>query len=89
MGLVHLPDFGKMAAITFNEVVVSHQPMSGGALFHELVHVEQYRQLGTQRFAELYVRGFLSAGSYEAIPLELHAYHYKAVFNSNLLGATP
>jgi hypothetical protein len=35
-----------------------------GLLFHELVHVEQYRQLGIPRFAELYVRGFLSGGGY-------------------------
>ncbi len=35
-----------------------------GFLFHELVHVEQYRQLGVPRFSELYVRGFLSGGRY-------------------------
>jgi hypothetical protein len=40
-------------------VVVSHQPFNHGLLFHELVHVEQYRQLGIQQFANLYVRGFL------------------------------
>jgi hypothetical protein len=28
---------------------------------HELVHVEQYRQLGIPKFADLYVRGFLNA----------------------------
>ena len=38
------------------------------------MHVEQYRQLGIPRFADLYVRGFLSGGSYEAIPLEVNAY---------------
>jgi hypothetical protein len=38
------------------------------------VHVEQYRQLGVARFAELYVRGFLNGGSYEAIPLEVNAF---------------
>jgi hypothetical protein len=43
-------------------------------LFHELVHVEQYRQLGIPRFAELYVRGFLSGGGYEGVPLEINAY---------------
>jgi hypothetical protein len=45
-----------------------------GLLFHELVHVEQYRKLGIPRFSELYVRGFLNGGSYEAIPLEVNAY---------------
>jgi hypothetical protein len=45
-----------------------------GLLFHELVHVEQYRQLGIPRFWELYVRGFLSGGGCEGIPLEVGAY---------------
>src|SRR5690349_24230460 len=45
-----------------------------GVLFHEVVHAEQYRQLGLGRFAELYVRGFLSGGGYDGIPLEVNAY---------------
>jgi hypothetical protein len=74
MGFTNLPNFTTMAAVTFCDVVVSHQPFSDGLLFHELVHVEQYRQLGVQRFAELYVRGFLSGGGYHGIPLEINAY---------------
>jgi hypothetical protein len=74
MGFTNLPSFSTMAAVTFSDVVVSHQPFSDGLLFHELVHVEQYRQLGIQRFAELYVRGFLSGGGYDGIPLEMNAY---------------
>lgn len=74
LGFKNLPDQSTMAAITFCDVVVSHEPFSNGLLFHELVHVEQYRQLGIPRFADLYVRGFLKSGSYEAIPLELNAY---------------
>jgi len=62
-----------MAAISFCDVVVSHEPFTDGLLFHELVHVEQHRQFGIPRFADLYVRGFLSGGSYEAIPLEVNA----------------
>jgi hypothetical protein len=74
LGFKNLPDQSAMAAITFCDVVVSHEPFSDGLLFHELVHVEQYRQLGIPRFAELYVRGFMTGGSYEAIPLEVNAY---------------
>lgn len=74
MGFANLPDFSGMAAITFSDVVVSHGPFTGGLLFHELVHVEQYRQLGIPRFAELYVRAFLRGGSYDGIPLEVNAY---------------
>ena len=74
LGFKNLPDQSTMAAITFCDVVVSHEPFSDGLLFHELVHVEQYRQLGISRFSQLYVRGFLNGGSYEAIPLEVNAY---------------
>lgn len=63
-----------MAAITFCDLVVSREPFSDGLLLHELVHVEQYRQLGIQRFSELYVRGFFDGRSYDAIPLEVNAY---------------
>lgn len=82
MGFTNLPDQSAMAAITFSDVVVSHQPATIGLLFHELVHVEQYRQLGVQRFAELYVRGFLSGGSYDAIPLEQCAYSLGGLFET-------
>lgn len=74
LGFKNLPDQSAMGAITFGDVVVSHEPFSDGLLFHELVHVEQYRQLGIPRFSDLYVCGFLNGGSYEAIPLEVNAY---------------
>lgn len=53
LGFKNLPDQSAMAAITFCDVVVSHEPFSNELLFHELVHVEQYRQLGIPRFSEL------------------------------------
>jgi hypothetical protein len=59
MGFTNLPSFSTMAAVTFCDVVVSHQPL--------LVHVEQW-QLGLLRFAELYVWGFL-----DGIPLGINA----------------
>lgn len=74
LGFSNLPDFAHMAAVTFQDVVVSHEPFSDGLLFHEFVHVEQYRQLGVSRFAKLYVQGFLNGGGYEGIPLEVNAY---------------
>jgi hypothetical protein len=67
LGFNNRPDQSTMGAITFSDVVVSHEPFSDGLLFHELVHVEQYRQLGISRFSERYVQGFLTGGSYEAI----------------------
>ena len=83
MGFTNLPSFSTMTAVTFRDVVVSHQPFSDGLLFHELVHVEQYRQFSTPRFAELYVRGFLSGGGYEGIPLEINAYDLGGRFERN------
>jgi hypothetical protein len=83
LGFNNLPDQSTMAAITFCNVVVSHETFSSGLLFHELVHVEQYRQLGIPRFSELYVRGFLNGGSYEAIPLEVNAYRLGGRFESD------
>lgn len=73
LGFNNLPDQSAIAAITFCDVVISHEPFSNGLLFHEFVHVEQYRQLGIPRFSELYVRGFLNGDSYEAIPLDVNA----------------
>jgi len=72
--LSSLPDFSQMAAITFVDTVVSHESFTDRLLFHELVHVVQYEKLGLAEFAAKYVRGFLSGGSYDAIPLEMNAY---------------
>jgi hypothetical protein len=82
LGFRNLPDFRLMAAITFGNVVVSHQPFTEGLLFHEFVHVEQYRQLGIPQFSNLYVRGFLTGGGYEGIPLERNAYALGARFEA-------
>lgn len=75
-----LPDFSLMAAITFVDTVVSHEPFTDKLLFHELVHIVQYAKLGLPGFAAKYVRGFLKGGSYEAIPLEVNAYKLEARF---------
>lgn len=52
MGFDDLPDQSTSASITFADCVVSHGPISHSTLFHELLHVEQYRQLGIRKFAE-------------------------------------
>ena len=83
LGFKNLPNQWAVAAITFSDVVVSHEPFSDGLFFHELVHVEQYRQLGIPGFSERYVRGFLTGGSYEAIPLEVNAYSLEDRFRND------
>jgi hypothetical protein len=77
-----LPDFAQRAAITFMDTVVSHEPVTDRLLFHELVHVVQYAELGLLEFAAKYVKGFLRGGSYEAIPLEMNAYELDARFTT-------
>ncbi len=78
IGIRNAPRFSQMAGITFQDVVVHVEPLTEALLFHELVHAVQYKHLGLQRFAEQYVRGFLSGGSYEEIPLEKQAYELEA-----------
>jgi hypothetical protein len=83
LGFRNLPDQSTMGAITFCDVVAFHVPLDNGLLFHELVHAEQYRQLGIEQFSQLYVTGFLNSGCYESIPLEGHAYSLGARYESN------
>jgi len=78
-----LPDFADMGAVTFVDVIVSNGPISTATLFHELVHVVQYRKLGLSDFAAKYVTGFLRGGSYERIPLEINAYQLDAEYTRN------
>jgi hypothetical protein len=79
-----LPDLPEMVAITFVDTVVSHEPFTDRLLFHELVHVVQYEKLGLAEFAAKYVKGFLSGGSYEGIPLERNAYELDGRFAAEL-----
>lgn len=69
-----LPDFSRMAAVTFQDVIVSHEPFTDRLLFHELVHIVQYSRLGLQGFTNKYVEGFMQGGGYDRIPLEVNAY---------------
>lgn len=75
-----LPNFRDMAAVTFQDVVVSYGTISEQTRFHELVHVIQFQKLGLSRFALKYVTGFLNGGGYDGIPLERNAYELDARF---------
>jgi hypothetical protein len=74
MGIRNLPDFSDMTAITFVDVIVSQKEFTDAMLFHELVHVVQYAQMGVSEFASRFINGFIQGGSYEEIPLEKSAY---------------
>jgi hypothetical protein len=83
MGIRNLPDFADMVAITFVDVIVSHQEFTDALLFHELVHVVQYSQMDLKEFAGRFVKGFIQGGSYEEIPLEKNASMLEGRFSEN------
>jgi len=85
LGFSDLIQFNLMAAITFNDVVVFHEPLTPQLIFHELVHVVQYRLLGIDEFARLYVRGYLHSG-YQGTPLEICAYQLDGRFLMGSVG---
>ncbi len=85
LGFTGLPNFTTMAAITFDDVVVFHDPVTPQLVFHELVHMVQYRLLGIEEFARLYVRGYLQGG-YDGTPLEVCAYQLDGRFIMGSVG---
>lgn len=89
-GLRHLgfsfPEVSRVEAITLDHVIAAREPMPLALLFHELVHVVQFRVLGLARFTWLYARGLLAGGSYDAIPLEQCAYEFEGRFRRGASG---
>jgi hypothetical protein len=63
-----------VAAITFDNVIAAKQNPWIELLFHELVHVVQFRQLGVREFSRRYVAGYTFTRSYRRIPLEVCAF---------------
>lgn len=83
MGFKDMPSFSTVAAVTFVDVIVSHEEFTDSLLFHELVHVVQYAQLGVKEFSARYVSGFITGGGYEGIPLEKNAFELEGRFSAN------
>jgi len=79
-GIQGMLEMSSIGAITLIDVVAHPDELDLGTLFHELVHVVQYRVLGLKEFARLYVRGFLERAGYEGIPLERQAYQLGSRF---------
>ena len=83
-------DFSDTHGITFEDTVLLSDryvsadgpPMS--LLFHELVHMVQYRLLGVGGFVHRYLTGWAENGfEYMAIPLERDAYDLEERFTAN------
>ena len=80
-------DADRLLGITYLDTIVVPEHRAGpvplSTLFHELVHVEQARQLGVRGFVERYIRGWLENGrQYAAIPLERDAYALERRFRA-------
>lgn len=83
LGIRGLLKMSSIGAITLIDVIAYPEELDRSTLFHELVHVVQYRVLGLRRFADLYVQGFLNGGGYEGIPLERQACELEERFCQN------
>lgn len=87
--LSQMLDFRAMMAMTFDDTIVIAEgnPMGDqerrGLLFHELVHVVQYKVLGIDGFLRQYIQGWFQNGfSYFLIPLEAQAYELQGRYVS-------
>ena len=79
-------DFSVWAAITFGDVVLVSDdqvpwPPSHSVVFHEMVHLVQYDELGIFEFARRYVTRFVqNRFNYMTIPLESDAFDLQGRF---------
>jgi len=82
-------DFREMHGITFGDTILISEMRDPAEdrwlplLFHELVHVVQYKILGLEGFMQRYVVGWAQNGlQYAKIPLEVQAYTLQAHFET-------
>lgn len=80
LGFENLPDVQHMESLTFIDVVAFNELLSERALFHALVHAVQIQVLGLERYAELWVRGFLKGKALFTVPIEVHAFSLASKF---------
>jgi hypothetical protein len=78
--LANLPDLTHMASLTFLDVVIFNEKLEERSLFHALVHAVQVQVLGVERYAELFVRGFVNTKLHFTVPLEAHAFSLESKF---------
>lgn len=74
LGFDQLPEISHMDSLTFVDVIVFNERLTDRALFHALVHAVQITALGLERYAELWVAGFLRTRAHFTVPLEVHAF---------------
>jgi hypothetical protein len=74
--------FEKMKGLALVDTILVTDPRPpADLLFHEVVHIAQYRRLGLKGFAGAYVRGLLAARlSYGENPMEVRAFLLQDLF---------
>jgi hypothetical protein len=80
LGFVNLPEWTHMHSLTFLDVVVFNEKLTGRALFHGLVHAVQFEVMGLERYTELFVRSFLKTRLHFSVPLEAHTFSLESKF---------
>lgn len=80
LGFENLPDVTHMDSVTFIDLIAFNERLSERALFHALVHTVQIQALGLERYAELWIRGFLKGRALFTVPLEVHAFSMASKF---------
>ncbi len=83
LGLTNLPELAHMASLTFDDTIIFPGEVNDRRLFHALVHAAQFEILGLERYAELFVRGFLRVRSHVSVPVEMQAFSLEAKFAEN------
>ncbi len=77
-------DISMAAGMAFDDAIdISRgaEKRENHVLFHELVHIAQYRAMGVRAFLRDYLRGWVEHGyDYFAIPLEVQAYQMQDRF---------
>jgi len=74
------PEVTHMDSVTFIDIVAFNQRLSERALIHALVHAVQIEVLGLDRYAELWVYGFVKTRTHFTVPLEVHAFSLSSKF---------
>jgi len=81
---IPLLDLEQVVAFTFIDTVAEIRNSAIGTKFHELVHVEQFRQLGVERTVALYLKQWVNGDyDYWNIELEEDASGLVAWYHSN------
>jgi hypothetical protein len=83
LGLMNLPEWTHMDSLTFLDVILFNEKLTGRTLFHGLVHLVQVELLGLERYCELFVRGFLATKHHFSVPLEAHTFSLESKFAAN------